>query len=117
MTCTSMPQVGLKVLGVVENMSGLQQPVDTVRFINVPAGTAQKPEDVTAAVLEALRKVAPDLSCLSVQSDVFRATKGGAESMAASMAVPFLGRVPLDPALSLAGTAMLMTISCCLKHL
>ncbi len=114
--CTSLPQVGLKVLGVVENMSGLQQPVDSVRFLSVPADPAQKPEDVTAAALEALRKVAPDLSCLIVQSDVFRATKGGAESMAASMGVPFLGRVPLDPALSLAGTALLSPASCRFQH-
>lgn len=97
-------QVGLKVLGVVENMSGLQQPVEGVRFLQAPAGSsAQPPVDVTAAVLGALRQVAPDLGSLIVQSDVFRATRGGAESMAADMGVPFLGRVPLDPALSLAG--------------
>ncbi|KAK9909844.1 hypothetical protein WJX75_008303 [Coccomyxa subellipsoidea] len=96
-------KVGLKVLGVVENMSGLQQPVDSVRFLCIPSDGAQKPADMTAAVLEALRHVAPDLGSLMVQSDVFRATKGGAESMASSMGVPFLGRVPLDPALSLAG--------------
>lgn len=105
-------QVGLKVLGVVENMSGLQQPVDTVRFLSVPADGAQKPTDVTAAVLDALRHVAPDLGSLIVQSDVFRATKGGAESMASSMGVPFLGRVPLDPALSLAGQHACTSCSC-----
>ena len=115
--CTSMVQVGLKVLGVVENMSGLQQAVDTVRFLSVPADSAQKPQDVTAAALEALRNVAPDLSCLIVQSEVFRATKGGAESMAASMGVPFLGRVPLDPALSLAGAALSSPASCHFKHM
>lgn len=32
--------------------------------------------------------------------DVFHPSGGGAEKMAASMGVPFLGRVPLDPHLS-----------------
>ena len=31
------------------------------------------------------------------QTDIFAATTGGAETMASEMAVPFLGRVPLDP--------------------
>jgi len=42
--------------------------------------------------------------CLSVflwkrqnQTDIFAATTGGAETMASEMAVPFLGRLPLDP--------------------
>ena len=34
------------------------------------------------------------------QTEVFHATKGGAEQMAKEMQVPFLGRVPLDPLLS-----------------
>ena len=43
--------------------------------------------------------------CLLVQdvmasTDVFHPSGGGAEAMAADMGVPFLGRVPLDAALS-----------------
>lgn len=34
--------------------------------------------------------------------EVFPATGGGAEAMAKEMGVPFLGRVPLDPALAVA---------------
>ncbi len=34
------------------------------------------------------------------QTEVFHASKGGAEQMAKDMQVPFLGRVPLDPLLS-----------------
>lgn len=34
------------------------------------------------------------------QTEVFHASKGGAEQMAKEMQVPFLGRVPLDPLLS-----------------
>ena len=38
-------------------------------------------------------------SCIA-QTEVFHASKGGAEQMAKEMQVPFLGRVPLDPLLS-----------------
>ena len=38
-------------------------------------------------------------SCVA-QTEVFHATKGGAQQMAKDMQVPFLGRVPLDPLLS-----------------
>jgi hypothetical protein len=40
---------------------------------------------------------------LVAHTDVFSPTAGGAQAMAADMGVPFLGRIPLDPALSLAG--------------
>jgi Mrp family chromosome partitioning ATPase len=63
----------------------------------------QKPQDVTEALLEALQKVQPDLSSLVAHLEVFKPTRGGAERMAQEMGIPFLGRVPLDPALSLAG--------------
>ena len=36
-------------------------------------------------------------------TDVFAATGGGAARMAADMQVPFLGKVPMDSALSMAG--------------
>lgn len=91
-------------------MSGLQQQVSTLRFLSMPSSRSsssssalQQPQDMTEAALEALRKLVPDLSSLIVQSDVFKATRGGAEHMARDMGIPFLGRVPLDPALSLAG--------------
>jgi Mrp family chromosome partitioning ATPase/predicted Fe-Mo cluster-binding NifX family protein len=58
-------QLGIPVLGVVENMSGLVCPDCGRRF------------------------------------DVFGS--GGGERMAAEMSVPFLGRIPLDPAVSRAG--------------
>ena len=98
-------QVGLEVLGVVENMSGLEQAVSGLRFLapgcaDASSGAPGEPVDVTAAALAALARVAPDLVA---RSDVFLPTKGGARAMAADMGVPFLGRVPLDPALSLAG--------------
>ena len=38
-------------------------------------------------------------NCIA-QTEVFHASKGGAEQMAKEMQVPFFGRVPLDPLLS-----------------
>lgn len=43
--------------------------------------------------------VLPVQNCVA-QTEVFCASKGGAQQMAKEMQVPFLGRVPLDPLLS-----------------
>ena len=95
-------QVGLNILGVVENMSGLQQPLASMRFMSQAEG-GQPARDVTQQLLALLEGSALNADDIVAQSDVFKPTKGGAESMAADMGIPFLGRVPLDPALSLAG--------------
>ncbi len=95
-------QVGLNILGVVENMSGLQQPLASMRFMS-QAEDGEPARDVTQQLLALLKGSALDADSIVAQSDVFKPTKGGAESMAADMGIPFLGRVPLDPALSLAG--------------
>ena len=81
----------LPVLGVAENMSGLQVPLDRLRF-RTPDG-ADVSEELAQCIPEHLR------SCLAC-CDVFAASKGGADAMAKDMGVPFLGRVPLDPELS-----------------
>ena len=91
------------MLGVVENMSGLEQRVSGLRFYSSSGSSTAEPVDVTEAALAALAQVAPDLVA---HSDVFVPTKGGAAAMAHDMGVPFLGRVPLDPALSLAGACI-----------
>ena len=86
-------KIGVKVLGVVENMSGLRVPVDRVSFVNEATGV-----DETARVREILAQHAPDLShALGIRTDVFVPSKGGAEAMCAQAGVPFLGKVPLDP--------------------
>lgn len=107
-------KTGIPVLGVVENMSGLRAPLTSFRFYG-PNG-----EDVTEAVLAAAGAAAgaraassgcaaadggPSSSGAGVvaETSVFHASGGGAAHMAADMQVPFLGSVPLDPALSRAG--------------
>ena len=89
-------KTGIKVLGVVENMSGLQIPSSDAAFVNQSTGA-----DETARVREILAEHAPDLAdSLNIRADVFVPSKGGAEAMCAQRSVPFLGKVPLDPAIS-----------------
>ncbi|PSC74599.1 cytosolic Fe-S cluster assembly factor NBP35 [Micractinium conductrix] len=107
-------KTGIPVLGVVENMSGLRQPLSSFKFYG-PAG-----EDVTAAVLAVAAAAVPgggggggavdgggssgqQGGGIVAETTVFHASGGGAVRMAADMAVPFLGAVPLDSALSRAG--------------
>ncbi len=109
-TCCELLQVGLNILGVVENMSGLQQPLASMRFMSQSAGD-DAPRDVTQELLALLSGSTLDADSIVAQSDVFKPTKGGAEHMAADMGIPFLGRVPLDPALSLAGVPQLACLT------
>lgn len=91
-------KVGIPVLGVVENMSGLLQPLANLKFKNIKDDGEE--EDVTEVVLEELLQHSPHLKSVYVFSEVFYVPGGGAEKMAKDMKVPFLGRVPLDPELS-----------------
>lgn len=84
-------KTGLPVLGVVENMSGLQLPLRTLHF------KAADGSDVTQAVQ---RHLPPELQSAVACCDVFAASQGGAQAMAKHFCVPYLGSVPLDPALS-----------------
>lgn len=90
-------KVGIQVLGVVENMSGLSQPLADFRFKK--ATEAGEQQDVTEWVLESLREKAPELLSLVACSEVFDNSGGGAAKMCDEMQVPFLGKVPLDPQL------------------
>ncbi|KAL0743151.1 hypothetical protein Bca4012_084664 [Brassica carinata] len=87
-------KVGVPVLGVVENMSGLSQPLADVKFIETGSSV-----DVTQKVISCLRENAPELLNVLACSEVFDSSGGGAERMCREMGVPFLGKVPLDPQL------------------
>jgi Mrp family chromosome partitioning ATPase len=84
-------KTSLPILGVVENMSGLCTPLSNVQFMDADG------KDVSQAVLESLP---PGLQNCLACCEVFAPSKSGAEGMAKSMNVPFLGRVPLDPEIS-----------------
>lgn len=90
-------KVGVPVLGVVENMSGLCQPLTDFRFIR---GTGSGEQiDVTDKIIKCMREKAPEMLDLVAFSEVFDSSGGGAAKMCTEMAVPFLGKVPLDPQL------------------
>jgi hypothetical protein len=95
-------KVGLRVLGVVENMSGLQQRTPELRFSYSPKAVGENcaPLDVTQHVMELLKTQFQDLSQLVMHTNVFHASGGGAAKMCVDMGVPLLGAVPLDAALS-----------------
>ncbi|KAK4585424.1 hypothetical protein RGQ29_022901 [Quercus rubra] len=90
-------KVGVKVLGVVENMSGLSQPVMDFKFMRMTE--TGEHIDVSEWVREYFREKAPELQDLIACSEVFDCSSGGAEKMCREMGVPFLGKVPLDPQL------------------
>ncbi|CEG36757.1 nucleotide-binding protein 1 [Plasmopara halstedii] len=80
----------INVLGVIENMSGVQRPLSDVKFVNAD-GT-----DETANVFKLLQEKTPEILQYSVQMEVFPVSDGGGEAMAKKFNVPFLGRLPLD---------------------
>lgn len=90
-------KVGIKVLGVVENMSELRQQVESAEFKSLDAHGVE--QDVTNELLDILKSHAPHLLSSFVATSVFYGGAGGAEKMCKQMKVPFLGRVPLDPKL------------------
>lgn len=90
-------KVGLQVLGVVENMSGLCQPVSDFKFMKVTETGEQR--DVTEWAIKCMREKAPEMLDLVGYAEVFDSSGGGAAKMCSEMGVPFLGKVPLDPRL------------------
>jgi len=90
-------KVGVEVLGVVENMSGLSQPLSEFKFTRMTETGEQK--DMTEWAMSYMREKAPEMLNLIACSEVFDASGGGAAKMCNDMGVPFLGKVPLDPQL------------------
>ncbi|KAF3595999.1 hypothetical protein DY000_02026885 [Brassica cretica] len=92
-------KIGVSVLGVVENMSGLTQPLSDVKFMKLTTETGSS-VDVTQDMISCIRENAPELlDGVFAWSQVFDSSGGGAERMCEEMGVPFLGKVPLDPQL------------------
>ena len=91
-------KVGIPVIGVVENMSGLLQSFGSLVFKKL--NDEGDEEDVTRIVGEELERCCPSIKSLYAFSEVFHVSGGGAQKMAKDMNVPYLGRVPMDPELS-----------------
>ncbi|CAL9131857.1 unnamed protein product [Musa textilis] len=88
-------KVGIRVLGVVENMSGMRQSITDFRFVK--SNETGDETDVTEWALSYIRSSAPELLSVIACSEVFDSSGGGAAKMCTEMGVPFLGKVPLDP--------------------
>ncbi|KAJ8450096.1 hypothetical protein Cgig2_033290 [Carnegiea gigantea] len=88
---------GVKVLGVVENMSRLYQRLTDANFVR--SSETGELTDVTKWALQYISEQAPELLGLMACSQVFDNSGGGASRMCQEMGIPFLGKVPLDPQL------------------
>nr|CAD1820012.1 unnamed protein product [Ananas comosus var. bracteatus] len=67
-------KVGIKVLGVVENMSGLKQPLSDLRFVKLGEGGGES--DATEWALNYIKSNAPELLNLVACSEVFDSSQG-----------------------------------------
>ena len=83
---TSVP-----VLGIVENMSGLQMKVSDLAFYK-----EDSTEDCTNDVLSMLREKCPEVLSMVAATDVFTTSGLGPKGMADKFNVPYLGKLPLD---------------------
>lgn len=90
-------KVGVDILGVVENMSGLRLGISDMKFVKVNENGEEV--DATENLLNYLRENAPDFLSLVGCNEVFDSSKGGAVKMCLDLGVPFLGKVPMDPQL------------------
>ncbi|KAF6164501.1 hypothetical protein GIB67_025327 [Kingdonia uniflora] len=90
-------KVGLKVLGVVENMSGLQQRLADLQILEVSESGVER--DRTEWFMEILREKVPEALDFFSRTEVFDSSMGGAAKMSMEMGIPFLGKIPMDPEL------------------
>jgi len=104
-------KVGINILGVVENMSGLNLPMNCAQVMFT---SAENGSDITLKVRDAIQKNFPsgftassanvhfEPSSIRIQIDVFPASRGGALKMCERAGVEYLGSIPLDPAIAVA---------------
>ena len=91
---TSVP-----VLGIVENMSGLQMRVSDLTFFRDNSSNIGSDEnaDCTSDVLSLLQEKCPEVLSMIATTDVFPSSGGGPRGMAEKFSVPYLGKLLLDP--------------------
>jgi Mrp family chromosome partitioning ATPase len=88
------------VLGVVENMSGLQMKLSEMRFLkggNEADSTNNTQEDCTQQVMSILNEKCPEVLSMMITTDIFPSSGLGPQGMASQYNVPYLGKLPLDP--------------------
>ncbi|GKD76396.1 cytosolic Fe-S cluster assembly factor NBP35 [Tanacetum coccineum] len=70
-------KVGIQVLGIVENMSGLSQPLSDIKYMK-RSMNGEEPEDVTKRALKIMKEKAPELLDYIACTEVFDSSGGGA---------------------------------------
>jgi Mrp family chromosome partitioning ATPase len=81
-------KTGIRVLGVVENMSGFVSPTSALEFFDASGSS------ITEAVQDVLREKFG--AGVRAEGELLFAERGAAERMAGAYGVPFLGKVPMD---------------------
>lgn len=84
------------VLGVIENMSGLQMKLADMKFIK-GGDACDSQQDCTEQALAILKEKCPEVLSMMVSTDVFPSFGLGPSGMASQYNVPYLGKLPLDP--------------------
>ena len=88
------------VLGVVENMSGLQMRLSDMKFLKGDddgSNNDNSPQDCTQQVISMLKEKCPEVLSMMVTTDIFPSSGLGPRGMATQYNVPYLGKLPLDP--------------------
>lgn len=90
------------VLGVVENMSGLQIRLSDMKFLkgrsdDVESNNGNSHQDCTQQVMSILKEKCPEVLSMTVTTDIFPSSGLGPRGMATKYNVPYLGKLPLDP--------------------
>lgn len=89
---TSVP-----ILGIVENMSGLQVRVSDLSFFRNGGGeNGSSSTECTSDVLSVLKEKCPEVLSMIASTDVFQTSGSGPRGMAQKFNVPYLGKLPLD---------------------
>mmetsp|Transcript_30480 Transcript_30480/g.61419 ORF Transcript_30480/g.61419 Transcript_30480/m.61419 type:complete len:387 (-) Transcript_30480:162-1322(-) len=82
------------VLGIVENMSGLQIRVSDLKFFQ---DGADESSECTSRAMEMLKEKCPEVLSMMAAAEVFPPSGFGPKGMAEKFNVPYLGKLPLDP--------------------
>ena len=97
-------QVGMRVLGVVENMRGLRVPLSALQQ-GMGMITDDSGADCTQQFFQQLGAKCPELLNMHLQVDVFGSgdSESCPERMARAFNVPYLGAIPMDSRVCAAG--------------
>mmetsp|Transcript_9696 Transcript_9696/g.11640 ORF Transcript_9696/g.11640 Transcript_9696/m.11640 type:complete len:370 (+) Transcript_9696:123-1232(+) len=93
-------QTNLNVLGVVENMSTMTIPINSLAFVHNETGA-----DATQELQQLIADKCPELLSHSIAMNIFPPAGGGPKAMAEKFDVPFLGKLPMDPSIQKAAEA------------